>query len=195
MKIKRSLIVLIILILSAGVYTALCFFADTSRMLPKTTVNDTDISNITLTEASDALKKEAAIRSKDSVFTVSYNGTDYALSAGAALELDYDATAKKVLKKSQTDFFARGITWIRAHLSGNPNPSLNDDWFTIELQVMCSMNNVNLYDHCIYASDADIYSYFENGRIDEIKKNYSFKEIVDRQIKNTMNEKADKKQI
>lgn len=122
MKIKRSLIVLIILILSAGGYTALCFFADTSRMLPKTTVNDTDISNMTLTEASDALKKEAAIRSKDSVFTVSYNGTDYALSAGAALELDYDATAKKVLKKSQTDFFARGITWIRAHLSGNPNP-------------------------------------------------------------------------
>lgn len=51
MKIKRSLIVLIILILSAGGYTALCFFADTSRMLPKTTVNDTDISNMTLTEA------------------------------------------------------------------------------------------------------------------------------------------------
>lgn len=88
-----------------------------------------------------------------------------------------------------------GIFIAHNHLSGNPNPSLNDDRFTIELQVMCSMNNVNLYDHCIYASDADIYSYFENGRIDEIKKNYSFKEIVDRQIKNTMNEKADKKQI
>ncbi|MCI9621102.1 MAG: hypothetical protein HFG85_14345 [Dorea sp.] len=51
MKIKRSLIVLIILFLSAGGYTALCFFAATDRMLPKTTVNDTDISNMTLTEA------------------------------------------------------------------------------------------------------------------------------------------------
>ncbi len=79
MKIKRSLIVLIILFLSAGGYTALCFFADTDRMLPKTTVNDTDISNMTLTEAADTLKKEAAIRSKDSIFTISYNGSDYAL--------------------------------------------------------------------------------------------------------------------
>ena len=46
-----------------------------------------------------------------------------------------------------------GIFIAHNHLSGNPNPSLNDDRFTIELQVMCSMNNVNLYDHCIYASD------------------------------------------
>lgn len=123
MKRKRFLIVLIILILFAGGYTALCFFAAPDRMLPKTTVNDTDISSMTLSEAADTLKHEAGLRSEASVFTVSYNGNDYTLSVGNSLKLDYDATAKEMLQKSRTGFFFRGIAWIRARLDGNPNSS------------------------------------------------------------------------
>ena len=64
------------------------------------------------------------------------------------------------------------------HLSGRSQPSLNDDKFTGAVQLMCSINNVNLQDHCIYASDSNIYSYFLAGKIDEIKKNYSYDKLL-----------------
>lgn len=76
-----------------------------------------------------------------------------------------------------------GLLVAHNHFSGRSDPSINDDRFTAELQVMCSMNNVVLYDHCIYASDSDVYSFFESGKIDKIRKNFSFKTIIDRQIK------------
>lgn len=76
-----------------------------------------------------------------------------------------------------------GLLVAHNHLSGNSNPSSNDDRFTIELQLMCSMNNVVLYDHCVYASDTNVYSYFASGKIDEIRREFSFKELIDSQIK------------
>ncbi len=72
------------------------------------------------------------------------------------------------------------------HLSGNSNPSVTDDRFTAEMQVMCSMNNVHLLDHCIYASEANIYSYYLSGKIDTVKEQFNFKKLVDSQYKNTI---------
>lgn len=76
-----------------------------------------------------------------------------------------------------------GILIAHNHLSGTSQPSENDDRFTMAVQLMCSMNNVNLQDHCIYASDSNIYSYFFAGKIDKIKNNYSFEKLVDGQFK------------
>ncbi|MDE5667295.1 MAG: hypothetical protein K2I29_03550 [Clostridia bacterium] len=75
-----------------------------------------------------------------------------------------------------------GLLVAHNHLSGNAAPSVSDDRFTGELQLMCSMNNVVLYDHCIYASDNNIYSYFESGKIEAIREEFSFKRVIDRQI-------------
>lgn len=86
-----------------------------------------------------------------------------------------------------------GILVAHNHLSGVSEPSTNDDRFTMELQLMCSMNNVCLYDHCIYASDSNVYSYFLSGKIDKIKKDFSFREIVDKQYKSSFGESDDKK--
>lgn len=86
-----------------------------------------------------------------------------------------------------------GILVAHNHLSGNENPSVRDDKFTMELQLICSMNNVCLYDHLIYASDKQIYSYYKTGRMDDIKKNFNFKEVVERQVKNVLGENSDKK--
>lgn len=76
-----------------------------------------------------------------------------------------------------------GLLVAHNHLSGNSTPSDADDRFTMEMQVLCSVNNVCLLDHCIYAGDNNIYSYFTTGRIDEIKRLFNFKYLVDAQYK------------
>lgn len=76
-----------------------------------------------------------------------------------------------------------GLLIAHNHLSGNPQPSANDDRFTMEVQLLCSMNNVELFDHCIYAADESVYSYFSAGRIDKIKREYSFEKLVGEKFK------------
>lgn len=77
------------------------------------------------------------------------------------------------------------------HLSGSSEPSADDDVFTAKIQLICSSNNVVLYDHCIYATDENVYSYFASGKIDKIRKNFSLGAIVERQMK--LSEEEDKK--
>lgn len=76
-----------------------------------------------------------------------------------------------------------GLIIAHNHLSGSSQPSENDDRFTMEIQLMCSMNNVSLYDHCIYASDKNVFSYFSSGKIDAIKRSFSFDRLVGEQYK------------
>ncbi len=89
------------------------------------------------------------------------------------VRIDTDRIAKVI-----SDVKPYGLLIVHNHLSGNSSPSENDDRFTMEIQLMCSINNVRLYDHCIYAGDNNIYSYFMSGKIDEIKRNYSFDALV-----------------
>lgn len=70
------------------------------------------------------------------------------------------------------------------HLSGNPTPSTSDDRFTAEMQVLCSMYNVQLLDHCIYATETNVYSYYLSGRIEVVKRQFDFTKLVDSQYKN-----------
>ena len=85
-----------------------------------------------------------------------------------------------------------GVLVAHNHLSGSSAPSGNDDRFTKELQLLCSFHDVVLYDHCIYASDTNVYSYFASGRIDGIRRDFSFKGLVDAQLKTNDKEKEDK---
>lgn len=71
-----------------------------------------------------------------------------------------------------------GILLAHNHLSGSPQPSEKDDRFTAEVQILCSLNNIALYDHCIYSADGGIYSYFNAGRIDKIKRKYNLANIL-----------------
>lgn len=74
-----------------------------------------------------------------------------------------------------------GVLVAHNHLSGDSSPSENDDRFTVELQLLCSINSAVLFDHCIYASDTNVYSYFQSGKIDDIRRNFSFKQVIDKQ--------------
>ena len=71
-----------------------------------------------------------------------------------------------------------GMLIAHNHLSGSSQPSASDDFFTAKAQLACSMSNVNFYDHCIYAEGGNIYSYFENGKIDQIKKQVSVDKFI-----------------
>ncbi len=73
------------------------------------------------------------------------------------------------------------------HPQGAAAPSENDNLFTKEMQVICSINGVNLQDHCIYGADGEIYSYFRSGEIDKIKNSYTFRNLLDEYIKKDKN--------
>ncbi len=73
-----------------------------------------------------------------------------------------------------------GMLIAHNHLTGGSSPSPRDDKFTSEIQMLCDLNGIILYDHCIYASDNDIFSYFGEGRIDEIKSKYNLNAIIDK---------------
>lgn len=63
------------------------------------------------------------------------------------------------------------------HPRGEAEPSGNDDIFTKQAQVICSLNGAVLQDHCIYAA-GEVYSYFKSGKLDKIRNSYNFKNII-----------------
>ena len=72
---------------------------------------------------------------------------------------------------------ARGVLMVHNHPSGIANPSKEDDLMTKNMQILCSMHNLLLCDHIIYAANG-IYSYYLSKRLTEISKDYSIDSIV-----------------
>lgn len=60
-----------------------------------------------------------------------------------------------------------GVVVAHNHPTAPAAPSAADDRFTAQMQVLCAMNNVRLYDHIIIGAEGT-YSYFLVGRLDEI---------------------------
>lgn len=71
-----------------------------------------------------------------------------------------------------------GMLIAHNHLNGDSHPSEKDDKFTGEMCVLCNLNGTILFDHCIYAADNNVYSYFTEGKLDEIKSKYSIHSII-----------------
>lgn len=63
-----------------------------------------------------------------------------------------------------------GMFVAHNHLGGECEPSENDENFTRSLYLICKLNNVKLYDHVIYVSDNNIFSFYMSGRLDRIAK-------------------------
>lgn len=75
-----------------------------------------------------------------------------------------------------------GILIAHNHLTGDSGPSEEDDKFTSEILVLCNLSGVTLYDHCVYAADNDVYSYFTEGRLDSLKEKYNLDTIINGKI-------------
>ncbi len=68
-----------------------------------------------------------------------------------------------------------GIFIAHNHLGNVSEPSLNDDEFTANILLLCKLNNVKLFDHVIYASDSNMYSYYSSGKLDALRAGKSYK--------------------
>ena len=79
------------------------------------------------------------------------------------------------------EFLARhkpaGIVIAHNHPTAPARPSVEDDKFTAQMQLSCSLNGVRLYDHIIVGTDGT-YSYFLVGRMEEIRRNFNVDTIV-----------------
>ena len=72
-----------------------------------------------------------------------------------------------------------GLVLAHNHPHGSCRPSKEDDKFTAQLQVLCSINGTKVYDHII-VSGTDYYSYKLNGRMDDINRNFSIGSVLKR---------------
>jgi DNA repair protein RadC len=72
---------------------------------------------------------------------------------------------------------AYGMFCAHNHVVGATKPSSADNDFTKKCQLLCSIHGLNFYDHIITNKNGNFYSYFLDGKIDEIKKNYSVNSI------------------
>ena len=97
----------------------------------------------------------------------------YSCNEKSKVEVDSD----KIVKIIST-VKPYGVFIAHNHLSGNSQPSLSDDRFTKQVQLICNMNNVNFYDHCIYAADNNLFSYYKSGNLDDIKSTYSLDNLI-----------------
>lgn len=125
---KRFAIFLTGLLLAGG-YTALCATTDAEHILPNSTVNDIDLSGMTLAKATAVLKEDAQIRHAASEFTVLFENNNYKIDTRNALSLDYEAAAKEIFSKGHSGFLTRGLARIKAMTIGNHinHPPVTED--------------------------------------------------------------------
>lgn len=109
-----------VLLAAAGGYSFLCAIADKEHILPGTTVNGTDLGDMTYQQAIDQLQKKSPFNKNEAQITVTLDGNSYTFAAGEALELDCESAAKKALGSNPDKFWLRGLAWLKAFFQGNP---------------------------------------------------------------------------
>lgn len=99
----------------------------------------------------------------------------YTYTVGDPKKVEVDP---KEITKAITLTSPYGIFVAHNHVTGSCMPSQKDDNFTKQIQLICSMHNVQFYDHCIFDAKGSIYSYYNAGRIDEFKRAFSIQNII-----------------
>lgn len=70
-----------------------------------------------------------------------------------------------------------GLVAAHNHPNTPAVPSEADDRFTVQLQILCSIHNVRLYDHIIIGEGSP-YSYFLAGRMEEIRRDFHIDRLL-----------------
>ena len=68
---------------------------------------------------------------------------------------------------------------VHNHVEGPATPSREDDDFTAQLEILCSMHNVALRDHII-CSPEGAFSYFFSGKLNELCARYNIGSVLGR---------------
>lgn len=80
-----------------------------------------------------------------------------------------------------------GIVMVHNHPLGDAVPSETDDQMTIKCQLMCSLQNVLLCDHVIYAKGG-VYSYYKSGFLKKISERYSVQGVLSNRAETELDE-------
>ncbi len=68
------------------------------------------------------------------------------------------------------------------HPYGLAEPSNEDDLTTIKLEMLLSLHGVTLLDHIIYDKNGDTFSYFTEGRLQNIRENCNLDEMIKKNL-------------
>ncbi len=74
-----------------------------------------------------------------------------------------------------------GIVLAHNHPYGSCRPSGDDDRFTREVHLICSMNDVYFYDHVIFGTDG-AFSYFADGDMEKMREECRIGNVLRRKI-------------
>lgn len=74
------------------------------------------------------------------------------------------------------------IVLAHNHVGVTCAPSDEDDSFTAQIQTMCSINNIRLYDHVIIGSDG-FYSYYLTGKLQKMYEKYNKTNLFEKKDK------------
>lgn len=70
-----------------------------------------------------------------------------------------------------------GIVIAHNHPDSTSRPSDEDERFTAQIMMLCSMSNVKFYDHLIVGTDG-VFSYFRTGKMEEIRRDYDLNRLL-----------------
>jgi DNA repair protein RadC len=73
-----------------------------------------------------------------------------------------------------------GLVITHNHPTAPCTPTVEDDVFTNQIALACTMNNIIFYDHCIQSEVDGVFSYHDSGRIDNILKNNTLSNIMEK---------------
>lgn len=111
----------------------------------------------------------ARLRSKEEevleLYFLERNGRVKYVFSRTDLERHYVSLGRNEVPAVMASIKPYGMIIAHNHLTGGSRPSERDDSFTCEMASLCRLYGVTLFDHCIYASDNDIYSYFSADRL------------------------------
>lgn len=151
-----------------------CFIKTIGRIVQF--IEDEKYSNKRISNIFDAQQriKEYFVNANKEIFIMFFLGADSFIIGKAEfssnktdrVELDLDEIERLLVLHKPS-----AVVVAHNHLSGNSNPSLEDNSTTKRIYSFLSVKNITFYDHLIY-SEKDIYSYKEHGLLDKIKEDY-----------------------
>lgn len=95
-------------------------------------------------------------------------------------QIDKASFAAEEISRFLVASHPNAILIVHNHLGESYRPSRQDDVFTRQVQLLCSMHNVELYDHMIVSSSG-LYSYFLSGDLEKIKDEFNMKKFFGEQ--------------
>lgn len=116
---KRMVIPIAAAVVLAGGYVACCASVNEKCILPHTLVNGVEIGGMEVQEAVSLLEENADSRQSTAVVTVRFDGNEYPIPVGNAIEWEYGPAIEELQKPVQDLFFARGYFLIKSFIAGN----------------------------------------------------------------------------